>query len=265
MSYTNNIYKMRLILITGFFLILFSTSVFSASLFCNNTNLSYNNNDITCFYNPDSKQYLNPKISGITLEEFSTKHNSIYPGTSWTFKMKADIDSSLEGQKKVTIEQDNFKQEFLFHISKDDILETSYNIEYEDTKGIIVLKLKNNSKNTLVADVEIAFPDEYSTNKDKQELVLTGKSQISLKIPFEYSNADKEYGQIKIKYKVDNKPKTIKEVITFDPYKIPYQDGKLTAYFLLSNNKVMLGVDILLLIEHMELSVMHFQPQLEYR
>ena len=249
MSYTSNNYKV--LPIVALFIVLLSGLVFSEQLFCNNQNLSYTNNKIVCFYTPDKEEYLSPSTEGtIALSKIEYSSKAITPNSSWVFKLYADIDSAKEGMQELVVKQADFKQKFQVFVSKNDIIEVNSNIVYEDYKGILILDIKNNSKNKLDLAIKYNFPKSYSSDKENDSIKLLEKSKISLKIPFEYDNADDSVGDVTISYTVDNLQKTKKELIKFDPYLVPYQEDSsvFNPYFLLSNNKVMIGLDVLLLL-----------------
>ena len=249
MSYTSNNYKV--LPIVALFIVLISGLVFSEQLFCNNQNLSYTNNKIVCFYTPDKEEYLSPSTEGtIALSKIEYSSKAITPNSSWVFKLYADIDSAKEGMQELVVKQADFKQKFQVFVSKNDIIEVNSNIVYEDYKGILILDIKNNSKNKLDLAIKYNFPESYSSDKENDSIKLLEKSKIALKIPFEYDNADYSVGDVTISYTVDNLQKTKKELIKFDPYLVPYQEDSsgFNPYFLLSNNKVMIGLDVLLLL-----------------
>jgi hypothetical protein len=232
------------------FVVLLSGLVFSEQLFCNNQNLSYTNNKIVCFYTPDKEEYLAPSAEGtISISKVEYKSTAITPNSSWVFKLYTDIDSTKEGMQELVVKQADFKQKFNVFVSKNDIISATKTITYEENIGLIVLELTNNSKNKLDLTLKYNFPDSYETSKESESLTLLGKSKVSLKIPFEYSDPDYKKGEIVILYNLENQQKVKKELVEFDPYLVPYQeDSKLTPYFLLTNNKVMLGLDIVLLL-----------------
>ena len=146
MSYTSNNYKV--LPIVALFIVLLSGLVFSEQLFCNNQNLSYTNNKIVCFYTPDKEEYLSPSTEGtIALSKIEYSSKAITPNSSWVFKLYADIDSAKEGMQELVVKQADFKQKFQVFVSKNDIIEVNSNIVYEDYKGILILDIKNNSKN----------------------------------------------------------------------------------------------------------------------
>jgi len=247
MSHIDNIYKFGLVFLVA---LLFASISFGAQLYCNNQNLSYINNKVICFYSPDKEEYFSPKVEGtIVASKLEYTPRTVTPGSSWVFKAYLDLDSAKEGMQELIISQGDFKQKFNVFVSKNDIISVNKTITYEKHIGLIVLELTNNSKNKLDLTIKYNFPDSYEASKESENLVLLGKSKVSLKIPFEYSDPDYKKGEIIILYKLENQQKVKKELVEFDPYLVPYQEkSNLTPYFLLTNNKVMLGVDIVLLL-----------------
>ena len=247
MSHTDNILKIGIILLLAIFL---TNITFGEQIFCNNQKLSYVNNSITCFYTPEKTEYFSPTVEGtVSALKIEYTPKIITPNSSWTFKIYVDMDSTKEGMQTLTIKQDNFKQNFLVNISKKDIFTTTTNIIYGDSQGIVALVLKNNSDNKLNINMKYNFPKSYPTTKNGETITLWGNSQVSLKIPFEYVNPDYSKGELVFLYSLDNLQKIKKELIGFDPYMVPYQEkSNLNPYFLLSNNKVMLGLDVALLV-----------------
>jgi len=247
MSHTDNILKIGIILLLAIF---FTGITFGEQIFCNNQNLSYVNNSITCFYTPEKTEYFSPTIEGtIFASKIEYTPRIITPNSSWAFKIYVDMDVTKEGMQKLIIKQDSFKQNFMINVSKKDIFTTSTNVIYGASQGVVILVLKNNSDNKLNINIKYNFPKSYSAIKDEETITLLGNSQVSLKIPFEYVNPDYSKGEIVFLYSLDNLEKVKKELIGFDPYKVPYQEkSNLNPYFLLSNNKVMLGLDVALLV-----------------
>lgn len=247
MSYIDNLYKAGLVCIVGLLIV---SAGFAEQLYCNKPSVSYTNNKIVCFYTPKEEEYLDPKIEGtIAAEKIDYTPQTITPNSSWTFTIYLDIDSTKAGMQDLIISQGTFKQKFNIFVSKSDIISLDKAITYEQDTGLVILKLKNNSKNKINLTLKYNFPDSYKAVKESESLTLAGKTQISLKIPFRYLNPDYKKGEIVILYKLENQQKVKKELVKFDPYLVPYQgSSNLTPYFLLTNNKVMLGLDIVLLL-----------------